>query len=56
MVQNILWKVDSYSACQRTACYLYGTRRFITMFTKARHWTLYWVSRIQFDPSIPISL
>jgi hypothetical protein len=21
-------------------CFLYGTRRFITVFTKARHWTL----------------
>jgi hypothetical protein len=26
----------------------YGTRRFITVFTKARHWTLSWDSRIQF--------
>jgi hypothetical protein len=34
----------------------YGTRRFITVFTKARHWTLSWASRIQFAPSIPISL
>jgi hypothetical protein len=34
----------------------YGTRRFITVFTKARHWTLSWSSRIQFAPSIPISL
>jgi hypothetical protein len=33
-----------------------GTRRFITVFTKARHWTLYWASWIQFAPSIPISL
>jgi hypothetical protein len=34
----------------------YGTRRFITVFTKARPWTLSWASRIQFAPSIPISL
>jgi hypothetical protein len=34
----------------------YGTRRFITVFTKARHWTQSWASRIQFAPSIPISL
>jgi hypothetical protein len=33
----------------------YGTRRFITVFTKARHWTLSWASWIQFTPSIPIS-
>jgi hypothetical protein len=34
----------------------YGTRRFITVFTKARHWTLSRARRIQFAPSIPISL
>jgi hypothetical protein len=34
---------------------LYGTRRFITVFTKARHWTLSWASRIQFAPTIPTS-
>jgi hypothetical protein len=33
----------------------YGTRRFITVFTKACHWTLSWARRIQFAPSIPIS-
>jgi hypothetical protein len=33
----------------------YETRRFITVFTKARHWTLSWASRIHFAPSIPIS-
>jgi hypothetical protein len=26
------------------------------VLTKARHWTLSWASRIQFAPSIPISL
>jgi hypothetical protein len=30
-------KADSHSACQTTACFLYGTRRFITMLTKSRH-------------------
>jgi len=34
----------------------YGTRRFITMFTKSPHWTLSWVSRIQFALFIPLSL
>jgi hypothetical protein len=34
----------------------YGTRRFVTVFTKARHWTLSWVSWIQFAPSNPTSL
>jgi hypothetical protein len=26
------------------------------VFTKPHHWTLSWASRIQFAPSIPISL
>jgi hypothetical protein len=56
MVQAIIWKADSHSACQQISCFLYGTRRFITVFTKARHWTLYWASRFQFAPSIHISL
>jgi hypothetical protein len=52
----MLWKADSHSACQATACLLDGTQRFITVLTKVRHWTLSWASRIQFVPSIPISL
>jgi hypothetical protein len=40
----------------KKTCFLYGTRRFITVFTKARHWTLSWASRIKFVPWIPISL
>jgi hypothetical protein len=55
MVQDILWKVDSYSAC-KTIAFLYETRRFITMLNKAHHWTLSWASRIQLAPSIPISV
>jgi hypothetical protein len=47
MVQDILWKVDSHSACQTIACFLYGTQRFITLFTKACHWTLSWASWTQ---------
>jgi hypothetical protein len=34
----------------------YGTRRFITVFTQARHWTLSWPNWIQIAPSITISL
>jgi hypothetical protein len=34
----------------------YGTRRFITVFTQARHWTLSRASWIQFAPSIPTSV
>jgi hypothetical protein len=56
MVQDILWKVHSYSDCQRIACFHYGTQRFITVFTKTHHWTLSWASWIQFAPTTPISL
>jgi hypothetical protein len=55
MVQDILWKADSHSACQKIACFLYGTRRFIAVFTKFRHWTLSCASRIQFAPSTRVS-
>jgi hypothetical protein len=34
----------------------HGTRRFITVFTRARHLFISWVRRIQFTPSNPISL
>jgi len=52
MVQDIIWKADCHSACQKIllSC---GTRRFITVFTKARSWTLSWASGVQFAPSIP---
>jgi len=33
-VQDIVLKVDSYSACQRIVIFLYVTQRFITVFTK----------------------
>jgi len=56
IVQDIPWKADSHTAYQTTACFLHGTRRFITVFTETRHRTLCWASWIQFTPSIPISL
>jgi hypothetical protein len=56
IVQDILCKVDSHSVCQTTACILYGTQKFITVFTKPGHWILFRAIRIQFAPSIPISL
>jgi hypothetical protein len=34
----------------------YGTRKFITVFTRALHWSLSWAKSIQFIPSHPISL
>jgi hypothetical protein len=56
MVQDIPWKANSHSACQIISCFLYGTRRFITVLTEARYWTLSWASRIQLAPSISVSL
>jgi hypothetical protein len=55
-VQDILWKSDSHSAHQTVARFLHGTRRFITILRKVRHWTLSWSSRIQFISLIPIIL
>jgi hypothetical protein len=34
----------------------YGTRMFITVFTRALHWSLFWARSIQSIPSHPISL
>jgi hypothetical protein len=34
----------------------YGTRRFITVHTRALHWSLSWARAIQSTPSHPISL
>jgi hypothetical protein len=56
VIQNILCKADSHSACQTIVCFLYGTRMFITVLTKPRHWTLSWARRIQFAPSITFFL
>jgi len=34
----------------------YGTRRFVTMFTRARHCSLFYARCIQFTYSHPVSL
>jgi hypothetical protein len=34
----------------------YGTRRFITVFTRARYWSLSWARSMQSIPSHPLSL
>jgi hypothetical protein len=34
----------------------YGTRRFIIVFTRALHWSLFWARSIQPTPSHPVSL
>jgi len=36
----------------KTSYFVYVIRRFITVFTKAHHWTLSWASWIQFAPWI----
>jgi hypothetical protein len=37
----------------KKSCFFYGTRRFITVLTKARHWTLSWASWIKIRPIDP---
>jgi len=48
-------EADSRSAGKKIPC-LYETRRFIIVFTRARHWSLCWVKWIQSTPSRLISL
>jgi len=45
-----------YPSYERIVCFLYGTRSFITMFTKVHYWTLSQASSIQDAPLVPISL
>jgi hypothetical protein len=45
-----------HSTFKKISYFPYLTRRIITVFTKAHHWTLSWTSRIHFAPSIPVSL
>jgi len=40
MVQDILEKLNVIQLFKKISCFLYGTRRFITVFTKARYRTL----------------
>jgi hypothetical protein len=37
-------------------CAIYGTRSFITVFTRARHWSPFWARWIQSTSSKPLSL
>jgi len=52
MEQSHPWEANSHSASQET---LHGTRRFITVFTRARHYSLSWARWTQSTPSYPIS-
>jgi hypothetical protein len=44
------------SALLKNFTAFYGTRRFITVFTRALYWPLSWARSIQSIPSYPISL
>ena len=49
MEQNPSWEANRFSASQEIPR-IYGTQRFITAFTSARHLSLFWVSSIQSKP------
>jgi hypothetical protein len=49
------WEAASRSATQEFPTF-YGTRMFITVFTRALHWSLSWARSIQSIPPHPISL
>jgi hypothetical protein len=54
MEQSSSWEANSHLVMKFRA--FYGTRRFITVFTTARHWSLSWARCTQSTPSHPISL
>jgi len=53
--QSPPWEPNSHSASQEIP-HSYGTRRLITVFTRARHWFLFGATCIQSTTSNPISL
>jgi hypothetical protein len=55
MEQSLSWEGNSHSANQETPC-LFGTQRFIIIFTIAHHYTLSIVRCIQSTPSHLVSL
>jgi len=46
MEQSSSSEASSHSEVQEIPEF-YGTRKFITVFTRARHWPLFWASCIQ---------
>jgi len=54
MEQSPSWEANSHSVKKLPA--FYGTRRFITAFKRARHWSVCWDRWIQSILSYPISL
>jgi hypothetical protein len=53
MKQSLSWKANSSSTSPEIS-YIYGARRFITVFKTARHLSLAWVRSVQSTPSHPI--
>ena len=47
--QSLSWEANRFSASQEVP-HFYGTRRFITAFTRARHLSISWASSIQSIP------
>jgi hypothetical protein len=54
MEQSQSSQANSHSSDQVSA--FYGTKMFITVFTRGRHWSLSWARWIQFTPSQSILL
>jgi len=55
MEQSPSWEATDHSASQEIPC-LYGTPWFITMFTRAHHWSLSRTRWIQSTSSYPVSV
>jgi hypothetical protein len=53
--RNFSWETKNRSAC-KTFPVFHGTRRSITVFTRASHWFLAWGRRMQSSPYHPSSL
>jgi hypothetical protein len=54
-IQRNIPEDSLHQANSRFVLACYGTRRFITVFTRARQWSVSWVRSIQSTPSHPIS-
>jgi hypothetical protein len=54
MEQRSSWEANSFSATQKLPAF-YGTRSFITAFTRVRHLSLSWASPVQFMSPHPTS-
>jgi len=55
MEHSLFWEANSYSSRQEIPAFS-GTRRFNTVFTRVRHWSLSWARCIQSRTSHSVSL